>query len=59
MARAHELGHHIAGDLTSGKTLTPGERSPAEIRADAFARHLLLPLAAVRRVAVNGRYPVR
>jgi Zn-dependent peptidase ImmA (M78 family) len=44
---AHELGHVLAGDLR--KALTPGERSPEEIRADAFARHLLLPLDAVRR----------
>lgn len=46
---AHELGHVLAGDLELEETLTPGERSPAEIRADAFARHLLLPLDAIRR----------
>lgn len=46
---AHELGHVLAGDLERDETLTPGERSPAEIRADAFARHLLLPLKAIRR----------
>lgn len=46
---AHELGHVLAGDLDQAEPLVPGERSPAEIRADAFARHLLLPLAAIRR----------
>lgn len=46
---AHELGHILAGDLASESNAPPGERNPAEIRADAFARHLLLPLAAVRR----------
>lgn len=52
---AHELGHILAGDLERDDPLVPGERSPAEISADAFARHLLLPLAgARRRVAVAG-----
>jgi Zn-dependent peptidase ImmA (M78 family) len=46
---AHELGHVLGGDLEQPGSLTPGERSPDEIRADAFARHLLLPLDGVRR----------
>jgi Zn-dependent peptidase ImmA (M78 family) len=46
---AHELGHVVAGDLESETPLSPGDRSPAEICADAFARHLLLPLKAVQR----------
>ena len=46
---AHELGHILGRDLERPKPLTPGERSPEEIRADAFARHLLLPLGGVRR----------
>lgn len=46
---AHELGHILAGDLDKVELLIPGERSPEEICADAFARHLLLPLAGVRR----------
>jgi hypothetical protein len=50
---AHELGHVIAGDLERAEPLVPGERSSEEICADAFARHLLLPLGAIRR-----RYPV-
>ncbi len=51
---AHELGHILAGDLDRDEPLVPGERSPAEICADAFARHLLLPLAAVQR-----RFPAK
>jgi len=46
---AHELGHIVAGHLGHPDLLTPGERTPAEICADAFARHLLLPLASARR----------
>ena len=46
---AHELGHVVAGDLDRPESLTPGERSPEEIRADAFARHLLVPLEGARR----------
>jgi len=51
---AHELGHVLAGDLERAEPLVPGERSPGEICADAFARHLLLPLDAVQR-----RFPAR
>jgi len=46
---AHELGHVVADDLDSETPLVPGDRSSAEICADAFARHLLLPLEAVHR----------
>lgn len=45
---AHELGHVLGGDLTRSQPLMPGERTPEEIRADAFARHLLLPSGGVR-----------
>ena len=45
---AHELGHVVAGDLERDVRPVPGERSPEEIRADAFARHLLLPLDGIR-----------
>ena len=51
---AHELGHVVAGDLDRETPLVPGERSPAEICADAFARHLLLPLEAVHRRLPTG-----
>lgn len=50
---AHELGHVLAGDLELPAS-PAGERTPQEIRADAFARHLLLPLSAARRLA-QGR----
>lgn len=45
---AHELGHVLAGDLERPDVVRPDERTPAETRADAFARHLLLPVEAVR-----------
>mgnify|MGYP000876715461 CR=1 FL=1 len=44
---AHELGHLLRGDLETTEQASPGERGPAEICADAFARHLLLPLDAL------------
>jgi Zn-dependent peptidase ImmA (M78 family) len=56
---AHELGHVLAGDLDQAESLTPGERSPAEIRADAFARHLLLPLKAIQRRLIADGTPAR
>lgn len=46
---AHELGHVLAGDLAQPEPLAPGERSPQEIQADAFARHLLVPVSAIRK----------
>jgi len=45
---AHEMGHVVGGDLETEIVPTPGERNPAEIQADAFARHLLLPVGALR-----------
>lgn len=41
---AHELAHLIFQDCSEDL----GERSPEEIRADAFARHLLVPLEGVK-----------
>ncbi|MDI5978804.1 ImmA/IrrE family metallo-endopeptidase [Amycolatopsis magusensis] len=38
---AHELAHVLFGDWADGEDL--GARSTEEIRADAFARHLLVP----------------
>lgn len=38
---AHELAHVLFADWTAGDDLSA--RSPEEIRADAFARHLLVP----------------
>lgn len=51
---AHELGHVLAHDTEAESTSLPGVRCPAEIRADAFARHLLAPLDGVRRI-IGGR----
>ena len=44
---AHEFGHVLGGDLTAPSMPAPGTRGPAEIQADAFARHLLLPIQAL------------
>jgi Zn-dependent peptidase ImmA (M78 family) len=44
---AHEIGHVVADDLRARTAPVPGSRSPAEIQADAFARHLLLPVTAL------------
>lgn len=44
---AHELAHVIFGDW-QGEDLA--KRSPEEIRADAFARHLLIPIEGIRQV---------
>lgn len=44
---AHEIGHVVAGDLYLDEPLVPGANTPEEILANAFARHLLLPLEAV------------
>jgi Zn-dependent peptidase ImmA (M78 family) len=40
---AHELGHVLFEDWADGGTTSWSDRRPAEIRADAFARHLLVP----------------
>jgi hypothetical protein len=45
---AHELGHVLLGHLELPEPPVPGQRSPQEIQADAFARHVLLPLESVR-----------
>ena len=42
---AHELGHLVFGDCDHGVEFA--KRSPEEIRADAFARHLLVPVEGV------------
>ncbi|GAA3459388.1 Zn-dependent peptidase ImmA (M78 family) [Saccharothrix longispora] len=44
---AHELGHVCFEDWSDG-TEGWSERTPVEIRADAFARHLLLPVDGLR-----------
>ncbi|MCE7008790.1 ImmA/IrrE family metallo-endopeptidase [Kibdelosporangium philippinense] len=45
---AHELGHVLFEDWADNGTGNWSERSPAEIRADAFARHLLVPVEGLR-----------
>jgi Zn-dependent peptidase ImmA (M78 family) len=45
---AHELGHVLFGDWVDSDTGDWSGRNPAEIRADAFARHLLVPIDGLR-----------
>lgn len=45
---AHELGHVLAGDWAAAGAGGWGDRGPAETRADAFARHLLVPAGGLR-----------
>jgi Zn-dependent peptidase ImmA (M78 family) len=46
---AHELGHILFEDWAAGGTQSSNGRHPAEVRADAFARHLLIPLDGLRQ----------
>jgi Zn-dependent peptidase ImmA (M78 family) len=50
---AHELGHVLFEDWTDGNTGSSSDRTPAEIRADAFARHLLVPVDGLREFLGN------
>jgi Zn-dependent peptidase ImmA (M78 family) len=54
---AHELGHVQFEDWAPTDTGNWSDRSPTEVRADAFARHLLLPLDGLRAF-VGPREPV-
>jgi Zn-dependent peptidase ImmA (M78 family) len=45
---AHELGHVLFEDWTDNDTGSWSNRTQAEIRADAFARHLLVPVDGLR-----------
>lgn len=54
---AHELAHVLWHDEDLGPETSFGGRTPIESRADSFARHLLLPLAAVKPVADAARTP--
>jgi Zn-dependent peptidase ImmA (M78 family) len=48
---AHELGHVAFQDWTTAMgSSVPTGRSPEERRADAFARHLLIPIDGLREV---------
>jgi Zn-dependent peptidase ImmA (M78 family) len=46
---AHELAHVLFEDWTSSGDAGWSDRSPEEIRADAFARHLLVPVEGLRQ----------
>lgn len=51
---AHELGHLRLGSVDRDLSHSDwDERTPEEIQADAFARHLLLPLDAAKVAALN------
>ena len=45
---AHELGHVLFEDWADSDAGDWSARDPAEIRADAFARHLLIPVEGLR-----------
>lgn len=45
---AHELGHVLFGDWVDNGTGNWSDRNPQEIRADAFTRHLLVPVDGLR-----------
>jgi hypothetical protein len=47
---AHEFGHVLFEDWADSDAGDWSDRSPAEIRADAFARHLLVPVKGLREV---------
>jgi Zn-dependent peptidase ImmA (M78 family) len=45
---AHELGHVVFGDWADWEESEQGGRTPKEVRADTFARHLLAPIDGIR-----------
>ncbi|MBP2334012.1 Zn-dependent peptidase ImmA (M78 family)/transcriptional regulator with XRE-family HTH domain [Saccharothrix coeruleofusca] len=45
---AHELGHVLFQDWRDSTAGNWSERTPAEVRADDFARHLLVPIDGLR-----------
>ena len=45
---AHELGHVLFEDWVDSDAGDWSDRSPAQIRADAVARHLLVPVEGLR-----------
>jgi Zn-dependent peptidase ImmA (M78 family) len=52
---AHELGHLIFHDHDEGEPASLSTNAAAESRAQAFARHLLLPVAAVNLFASHRK----
>ncbi|WP_326561412.1 ImmA/IrrE family metallo-endopeptidase [Micromonospora sp. NBC_01796] len=51
---AHELGHVQFRDWAEVDAGNWSDRSPAEVRADVFARHLLLPVDGLREFLGEG-----
>lgn len=51
---AHELGHVLFTSWTDNQTDNWSERTPDEVQADAFARHLLIPLEGLREFLTKG-----
>jgi Zn-dependent peptidase ImmA (M78 family) len=47
---AHELAHVLFGDWADSDAGNWGDRTPVESRADAFARHLLVPVEGLREL---------
>ncbi|GIG85080.1 ImmA/IrrE family metallo-endopeptidase [Plantactinospora endophytica] len=56
---AHELGHIQFGDWADADAGNWSDRSPAEIRADAFARNLLLPVDGLRKLLGDRKQMTR
>ncbi|MGH3517630.1 MAG: ImmA/IrrE family metallo-endopeptidase [Haloechinothrix sp.] len=56
---AHELGHVLFEDWADGGAGNWSDRTPAEIRADVFARHLLVPVEGLREFLGNRELVTR
>ncbi|WP_431903193.1 ImmA/IrrE family metallo-endopeptidase [Amycolatopsis thermoflava] len=56
---AHELGHVLFEDWVDSSAVNWGGRDHAEKRADAFARHLLLPLDGLREFLAGQEMPTQ
>lgn len=52
---AHELAHVLFEDWRENASWDWSERVPEEIRADAFARHLLVPVEGLRDFLERGK----
>ena len=50
---AHELAHVLFEDWIDSTRTGWDERTPEEIRADAFARHLLVPVSGIKESVEN------
>jgi Zn-dependent peptidase ImmA (M78 family) len=52
---AHELGHVLFEDWRDNSSCDWSARAPEEVRADAFARHLLVPAEGLREFLELGK----